>query len=146
VAHLYEAAVQTASLSTVTAVATVLAAAGQRAEVRELSVFANVSSVACNIGFGVPAANGTGAATGSLVQAVNPDDVAGVTTLVTSFATTQPTAPAVFTRQYRLSALTGTGVYAVWEPGELIVPASGQFVVWLLAGTATFDVSVKAAE
>jgi len=154
VSHLYEAAVQTPSITAVIPVATVVAGA-QRAEVRELCVSTAVTASLATILVGRPAVAGAGALTGALVQATDSADAAGLTTLVAGptnscFGTSAPTAPAVAMRQFVINGTAaGGGVVFAWEPGELVIPASGQLVVWLLlsgGGAITFDVFAKVAE
>jgi hypothetical protein len=148
VSHIYEAGV-TAALTTATAIATVLTGSSPRAEIREIGVFA-ATAAAGEVGLGRPAANGTGAGTGTLVQAGDPADAAGVTTLVpgpTGFATLQPTAPTNFMRRIQLPAVIGSGIVWSWGPGELIVAVSSNLVIWQIgATTVTYKVYVKIIE
>jgi hypothetical protein len=127
-------------------ITTLLTAAGSRAVIREIGIFAT-TAVAGEIGIGRPAAVGTGAATGTLGQALDSADVAALTTLVTSFATTQPTAPTNFLRRVQLPAVIGAGIVFVWEPQEFIVPISANLVIWQISALAvTYDTYVKWAE
>jgi hypothetical protein len=144
--HLFEIGLQKTTGAAAGPVVTLLTAAGQRAEVREIGVFAT-TAVAGEVGLGRPAAAGSGAATGTLGQALEFADTASVTTLVTSFATSQPTAPANPFRRVQLPAVIGAGVVWVWGPGELIVPVSANLVVWQFSGAAvTYDCYVKYLE
>lgn len=124
-------------------ITTLLTPSGTRAVVREIGVFAT-TAVAGEVGLGKPAANGSGAATGTLGQACDWADVAALTTLVTSFATTQPTAPTNFFRRIQLPAVIGAGIIWSWDRGEFIVPVSSNLVIWQLSAAAvTYDVYVK---
>lgn len=150
-AHLYEAATEvTPAGGTITGpvpVATVLAGASTRCEIREISVSVVAATSGQNIQLGFPAAAGTGGSSaGPVVQAADGSDIAGQAVLVTTFVTLAPTAPTVAMRQYRNSTVAGCGFTATWEPGELVLAPGGQFTVWLLTGTATLDVYVKVAE
>lgn len=144
--HLYEVAVTKTTGAAAGPVATLLTASAPRAEIREIGVFAT-TSVAGEIGLGRPAAAGSGAATGSLAQALDAADSAAASTLVTSFATTQPTAPAIPFRHIQLPATAGAGVVWVWAPGELIVPVSANLVIWQFSAAAVnYAVYVKLVE
>lgn len=148
--HLFEAgAAKTTSTAAgiIGAIVPVTLAAGKRMpEVREIGVF-NQSGVAAQIGIGVTAA-GTGAATS--VTCSNPFEGNGSTTLVTNYATTNPSAPAAFMRRYDLQAVSGAGVIFTWLPGELFLwsgAASPLLIVWQLSTSAvTYDIYVKVAE
>ena len=127
-------------------ITTLLTAAGSRAVIREIGIFAT-TAVAGEVGIGRPAAVGTGAATGTLGQSLDSADVASLTTLVTSFATTQPTAPTNFFRRIQLHAVIGAGIVFVWEPQEFIVPISANLVIWQIStAIVTYDTYVKWAE
>jgi hypothetical protein len=152
VAHLYEAAgtvspaVPPVAITGPAPLATILAGA-VRCEIREISVSVISGTAGQNIQLGRPAAAGTGGSSaGALVQATDGSDAAGQATLVTTFVTTQPTAPAAPMRQYRDSTVAGCGFLAQWDAGEMVLAPSGQLVIWLLTGTAAFDVSVRVAE
>jgi hypothetical protein len=134
-AHLYAAGVTKTTGAAAGPIATVLTAAGSRGEILEIGVFI-ASAVAADIGIGRPAANGVGGATGVVVQAEDSNDVAGVTTLVSSFATTQPTAPTNPMRRISLPATIGAGIIWSWNPSELMVPVSSNFVIWQFTAVA----------
>jgi hypothetical protein len=147
--HLYELGVAVAPTVTA-AFVTIVAGAGTQAEIREITVGVTTTANRIEVALGRPAANGTGTITGTLVQACDPGDPAGQTTIVTTggFGTAQPTVPANFMRDYLAGAVVADSVTWTWEPGELIIAPSGQFVLWNLvaAGTAAGDVYVKLAE
>jgi hypothetical protein len=146
VSHLYEAALLVTPAAGPVPLATILAGSGTRAEVREICVSFQALTTGTNVQLGRPAAAGTGGSSaGLVVQAMDSADTAGRTTLVTTFVTAQPTAPANAMRICRLSAVA-SGWAWTWEPGELIIPASGQLILWLLSGQGSYDISVKVAE
>ena len=130
------------------AIATITTAAGQQARVREIGI-TNLTATAVEVGLGIPAAVGVGALTGPVFQALDPSDVAGVTTLVNGatnrgFATSAPTAPTNFYRRFQLAAVIGAGIVWVWADNELVIPVSKQIVIWQITSvTNTFDVYVK---
>jgi hypothetical protein len=143
VGNCYEVGLQKTTGAAAGPIETLLTPAGTRAVVREIGVFAT-TAVAGEVGLGKPAANGSGAATGTLGQACDWADVAALTTLVTSFATTQPTAPTNFFRRIQLPAVIGAGIIWSWDRGEFIVPVSSNLVIWQLSAAAvTYDVYVK---
>lgn len=146
-ARYYETTVQKTTGAAAGPIATLLTAATPgRIEIREIGVFAT-TAVAGEVGTGRPAAAGSGAATGNLGQATDPNDVAGTATLVTSFATTQPTAPTIAMRRIQLPAVIGAGMVWVWAPGDLVVAISSNFVVWQFSALAvTYDVYMKWCE
>jgi len=145
VSRLYEAAAQQTITSAGLIAAVVTGALA--CDVREICVSSvGTGTTAFEGGPGRPAANGTGTLTGSLVQALDDGDVAGVTTLVTAFGTAAPTAPAVLMRRGRLTTGSGCGWAWTWEPGELVIPPGSQLVVWMLSGNLVVDCYVKVAE
>src|SRR6266568_3976174 len=133
----------------ITIVPAALAAGVPMAEVRGI-VITNVSGVAGEVGVGLPAAAGTGAITGGTVQRLNQTHAAGNTQVATSFATTQPTAPANFYDKAELQAVVGAGVILTYAPGEWQLWAGAtipQIVVWQLSALAvTLDTWVKVCE
>jgi len=133
----------------ITIVPAALAAGVPMAEVRGI-VITNVSGVAGEVGVGLPAAAGTGAVTGGTVQRLNQTHAAGNTQVATSFATTQPTAPANFYDREQLQAVVGAGFSWTYAPGEWQMWAGAtipQIVVWQLSALAvTYDVTVQIAE
>jgi hypothetical protein len=146
VSHLYEASLALTPAVGPVPLATLLAGSGTQCEVREIIISFSAQTTGTNIQVGRPAALGTGGSSaGNLVQALDENDVAGQTTLVGTFVTVQPTAPAVAMRINRLSNV-GSGWAWTWEPGELLIAPSGQLVLWLLSGQGSYDVSVKVAE
>jgi hypothetical protein len=151
--HIYEVGVQKVTTAAagpiVTLVPAAIAVGVRMPEIREIGVF-SVSGVAAEVGSGSPAANGTGALTGPLVQALNESDPAGHTTLVTTFATLQPTAPTIFNKRFQLQAVVGAGVIFTFLPGEFPLWAGAtipQWVLWQIStAIVTYDVYVKVAE
>jgi hypothetical protein len=142
----YEVSLQKTTGAAAGPIVTLLTGSGSRVVLRELGIFAT-TAVAGEIGLGKPAANGAGTATGTLGQPIDSADVAGLTTLVTSFGTTQPTAPTNFFRRMQLPATIGAGVIWVWEPQEFVIPISSNLVVWQISAAAvTYDVYAKWAE
>jgi hypothetical protein len=101
-------------------------------------------------GSGMPVASGTGAITGGTVQTLNQLNPAGHTQLATSFATTQPTAPANFYDRAELQAVAGAGAIFTYLPGEWPLWAGATIphvVIWQISALAvTYDVYVKVAE
>lgn len=143
---LYEVGLQKTTGAAAGPIETLVTAAGSRAKIEEIGVFAT-TAVAGEVGLGRPAANGAGTLTGTLGQALDPADAASVTTLVTSFGTTQPTAPTNFMRRIQLPATIGAGVIWTWNISELIVPVSANLVIWQISAAAvTYDVYVKYRE
>lgn len=144
----YEASCNIATAGAAAAIATIATAAGQQVRVLEIGV-SSLTATAAEIGLGIPAAAGTGALTGPVFQALDPSDVAGVTTLVNGatnrgFATTAPTAPANPYRRFQLPAVIGSGIVWVWGDNQLVIPVSKQLVIWCFSAvTVTFDVYVK---
>lgn len=144
--QLYEAGVTKTTGAAAGPIATLLGPSSLRLDIREIGIFVS-SAVASTIGIGRPAAVGAGAATGTLGQALDLADGASLSTLTTSFATTQPTAPTNFMRRLSLPATVGAGVAWIWEPMALKLAASGNLVIWQISTAAvTFDLYVKWAE
>lgn len=118
-------------------------------EIREIGIF-NVSGVAAEIGIGIPAAAGTGTLTSVTVQDITNLGITGNTKLGTSYATTQPTAPASFFRRAEIQAVTGAGIIWTWQPAEWLLWAGATVstpVIWQISTAAvTFDVYLKVAE
>ena len=118
-------------------------------EIREIGIF-NQSGVAAQVGVGIPAAAGTGALTSVTVQDITNVGRTGHTLLGTSYATTQPTAPANFFRRADLQAVSGAGLIWTWLPGEFQLWAGASVntaIIWQISASAvTYDVYVKIAE
>ena len=151
--HIYKVGVTKTTGAAAGPIATIvpatLAAGVRMPEIREIGV-SNVSGVAAEIGTGLPAAAGTGAITGATVQALNQLDPAGHTQLATSFATTQPTAPANPYDRAELQAAGGALVVWAYGAGEWLAWAGAtipQIVIWQFSVLAvTYDVWIKVAE
>jgi hypothetical protein len=148
-ARVYEAAVTKTTGAAAGPIANPIAGT-RRASILEIGFFAT-TAVAGEVGLGRSAGTAVGALTGTLVQAGDTSDEAGTTTLTTSFATTQPTAPTNFTRRIQLPATIGAGIIWTWAPGELIIPATSPlvnpFTIWQISSAAvTYDVYVKVLE
>jgi hypothetical protein len=146
----YEAAVQ----KTTGAAAGIIAcfvepSGGRRATVMELGISAT-TAVAGEIALGLPGNTPSGTLTGTTVTPNDPGDETGTGVLVTSFATTQPTAPANNRRRFQLPAVIGAGIVWTWNEGELIVPVNAfnqGLLVWQLSSAAvTYDVYIKVKE
>lgn len=150
--HIYEAALSKTTTAATVPIAVIVPGtlgAGIRApEIREIGIFSQ-SGVAATIGVGVPAAAGATATTSETVQALNPLDPAGHTTLVTVH-TTAATAPTNYTRRADLQPVVGAGVIFVWNPGEFILWSGAtvpQIVIFQIStAIVTYDVYVKTAE
>jgi hypothetical protein len=142
----YEVGLQKTTGAAAGPIVTLVTAAGSRAVIREIGVFAT-TAVASDIGLGRPAAVGAGTLTGTLGQSLDSADTAAVTELVTSFGTTQPTAPANVFWRIGLPAVAGSGMVFVYEPQEFVLPVSANLVIWQFSALAvTFDCYVKWAE
>lgn len=151
--HLYELGVSkttgAAAGAIVSIVPAAIAAGVQPPEILEISIF-NMTGVACEVGIGFPAAIGTGTATSATVQLSSAWLNAGDTTLVTSYATTQPTAPTQFIRRFPLQSVIGAGVVWTWARNEWMLWAGATIpnpVIWQISALAvTYDVNVKVVE
>jgi hypothetical protein len=152
--HLYEAAVQKTTGAAAGAIVSILPGtlgAGIRIpEIREIGIY-NVSGVAAEFGIGLPAALGTGGVSVTqLVLPLNQIDVAGHTSVVSSYATLQPTVPGAFNRRAELQAVIGAGAIWTWNPGEFALWSGATInapVIWQISVLAvTYDVYVKVAE
>jgi hypothetical protein len=152
--HLYEIAQQKATTgSAAGAICTIIPAAlgaGIRIpEIREIWII-NTGGAACEVGLGIPAAAGTGAATAATVQPLNQRDPAGHTQLATSFATTQPTAPANPYRRATMQATAGDKLPWVWAMGSFLADPGvtvPQIVIWQFSAVNnTYDVILQTAE
>lgn len=143
--QLYEVALQKVTGAAAGPIVTLLVGATARPDLRELGIFvSSAPATGPTIGVGRPAAVGAGAATGSLGQSTDVNDPAAACTLVSSFATTQPTAPAIFTRRISLPNVIGAGVVWTWEPQAFNVGPAGNLVVWQASALAvTYDVYMK---
>jgi len=150
--HIYEAALTKTTTAAAVAIASIvpatLAAGVRQAEVREIGIFISPTT-ATPVGIGYPAAAGAGTATSVTVQG-SPVDGAGHTTLVSSYATTQPTAPATYMRRTDLAGTAGSGVIFVWNPGEFILwsgaAINAPVIFQISAASVTYDIYVKVAE
>jgi hypothetical protein len=142
-AHVYEAGTFKTTGAAAGPITTLVTTSGERAEVKEIGIFAT-TAVAGEVGLGRPAAAGVGAATGTTGQATDSADVAGSAILASTFGTTQPTAPTNFMRRIQLPAVIGAGVVWAWDRGELIVPISANLTIWQISAAAVgYDTYVK---
>lgn len=118
-------------------------------ELRELCL-TNQSGVAAEVGFGYPAALGTGTLTSVTVQDVENVGRTGGTKLGTSYATAQPTAPTNLLRRVQVQAVAGAGFVWTWAPGEFPIwvgAAVNTPMLWQLSALAvTYDVYAKVWE
>lgn len=146
--QLYSVGLQKVTGAAAGPIATFLAGSATRPDIREIGVFcASAPATGPSIGLGRPAANGAGAATGTLGQALDPADPAATSTLVTSFATTQPTSPASFFTRMTLSPVIGSGFVWTFGYNELAVAASQNLVIWQISALAvTYEVYIKFEE
>jgi hypothetical protein len=149
VSHLYEVGLSKVTGAAAGPIVTILPGT-PRCEIREIGIFMSATAAsAAEVGIGRPAAAGVGAATGSLGQALDANDAAAGTTLVTSFATTQPTFTGVPFRRIVLPVIVGAGIVWVWGQGEFICSSAlaGQALVWQFSAlAATYDTYVKFVE
>jgi hypothetical protein len=142
--QLYEVGLTKTTAAAAGPIVTLLTSATARPDIREIGIFIAPTAAAATIGLGRPAAAGTGTATGTLGQALDAGDPAATCTLVTSFATTQPTAPTNFMRRIDLPATVGAGVVWTYPPNTFNVPVSSNFVIWQLSAVAvTYDIYVQ---
>jgi hypothetical protein len=151
--HLYEVSLQkttTAAAGPIVSIIPGALGAGIRMpSIREIGVY-NQSGAAAEVGLGLPAAIGVGAATGTLVQALDQIDAAGHTNLATSFATTQPTAPTNFYRRAQIQAVAGAGAIWTWGQDEWPLWSGATIphvVVWQISAViCVYDVYLKVSE
>src|SRR5690349_13165449 len=143
--QLYEVGLQKTTAAAAGPIFTLLTGSAARPDIREIGIF--VSSAPASgptVGIGRPAAAGAGTATGSLGQATDVNDPAATCTLVSSFATTQPTAPSIFMRRISLPNTIGAGVVWTFDRQDLNIGPSANFVIWQASALAvTYDVYVK---
>lgn len=148
----YEAAITTGAAGAAAPYAEVFGNGTRRAKVRELGMFSQAATAAAKtqvIRPGNTPAGGTGTV---VLQAQDPADAAGVTSLTTSTWTTTPTAAAVPLRQFDFNNVIGSGVIYTWpSDGELVVAAArgvGGLLVWNAGGSAgpASDLYVVASE
>lgn len=146
--QLYSVGLQKVTGAAAGPIATFLAGSATRPDIREIGVFvASAPATGPTVGLGRPAAAGAGAATGSLGQALDPADPAATSTWVTSFATTQPTAPTVFFNRMTMPNVIGAGMVWTFGINELAVAASGNLVLWQVSALAvTYEVYIKFEE
>jgi hypothetical protein len=154
--RIYELAASTTAHPTAAAAGSLLSivpaalASGVRPpEIREIGIY-SVTGVAAEVGIGYPAALGTGTVTSVAMPALSPFDVAGHTTLATSYATLNPTAPTNFFRRAEIQPVVGGGAVWAWNPGEWMLWAAATInapVIWQISALAvTYDIYVKVAE
>ena len=144
--QLYMAALQKVTGAAAGPIATLLAPAGARPDIREIGIFvASAPATGPTIGFGRPAAVGAGGASGGLLgQATEPADPAATCTLAPAFVTTQPTAPAIPMTRITLPPSIGAGMVWTFNPQELAVAQSGNLVLWQFSALAvTYEVYMK---
>jgi hypothetical protein len=145
--QLYEAAVNKTTGAAAGPIATFVAGSAAKPDIREIGIFVATGGSSIQVGLGRPAAAGVGAATGTLGQALDPNDPAATSTLASSFATTQPTAPTNFMRRIDLPNATGAGIMWVWGYNEMSVASSANLVIWQISALAvTYDIYIKFEE
>jgi hypothetical protein len=140
--QMYEVGLQKVTSAAAGPIVTLVAPSTSRPDIREIGVFmSSTPASGPTIGLGRPAAVGSGTLTGSLGQATEPADPAATCTLVSSFGTSQPTAPSIFMRRLSLPASVGAGIIWTWDRNMLAVAQSGNLVLWQLTALAvTYDV------
>jgi hypothetical protein len=117
-----------------------------QASLLEFGIASATATVPGTLVLGRPASNGTGSA-GTPMEPLNPSDPAASTAMQHgAFATTQPTAPTNPFRQFVISGGSGIGTIWGWDVGELIIPAAGQLVLWIVSGTIAVRGYAKVAE
>lgn len=135
----YENCIQKASGAAAGAVVSLRAASASR-DVRVFEIgISVVTAVAGEIGIGRPA--NSPVATTSTAAGAPLDNVSGAgASLIDSAWSTAPTAPTVPWRRFQFPATIGAGV--IWTfPNGIVVPASGNLVVWQFSALAvTYDV------
>lgn len=143
--QLYEIALQKVTGAAAGPIVTLTSGSAARPDIREIAIFvSSAPATGPTVGVGRPAAQGTGAATGTLGQATDINDPAATCTLVTSYATTQPTAPTAFMRRISLPNSIGAGVIWTYDRQDLNMSPSTSFVVWQISALAvTYDVYIK---
>lgn len=146
--QLYKVALQKVTGAAAGPICTFRAGSATRPDIREIGVFvASAPATGPTVGLGRPAAAGAGGLTGTLGQALDPNDPAATSTWVTSFATTQPTAPTNFFDRLTLPNVIGAGYVWTFGINELAVPASGDLVLWQASALAvTYEAFIKFEE
>lgn len=146
--QMYEIGLQKVTSAAAGPIVTLLSASTARPDIREIGIFvASAPATGPTVGIGRPAANGSGTATGSLGQATDVADPAATSTLVTSFGTTQPTAPTNFMRRIALPPTIGAGVIWTWEPNMFNMAVSSNLVLWQVSSLAvTYEVYIRFEE
>jgi hypothetical protein len=116
------------------------AGATYRLYVREIGVFLGAATASA-LGIGRPAAAGTAT---SPVTAVALDPADGASTGATAIAwSSAPTSPTIFLRRVGLPATIGAGVIWTFYDEPLVIPTSGNIVLWnITASAASVDVYV----
>ena len=148
----YEAAINRATSAAAGPIATLVEpSGGRRSSLLELGIFVGSAPASGpEVGIGLPGNTPAGTLTGTTVTANDPTDETGTGVLVTTFGTTQPTAPASFRRRILLPAVIGAGIVWTWERGEIAIPINAfnqGLVIWqITALVVTYDVYVKLSE
>lgn len=142
--QLYEAGIQRVTGAAAGNIATLVASASSRPDIREIGLFlSSAPATGPTIGIGRPAAAWATPTMTPLGQATDQADPVATCALVTAGATA-PTAPTVFTRRISLPNVIGAGIVWTWEPNSLNVPVSGNLVIWQVTALAvTYDLYVK---
>ncbi len=114
-----------------------------RPSIREIGIFIAPTAVASIVGIGRPAAVGSGTTTGVFGQPLDPNDPASTCGLISSYATTQPTTPAAFTRRIDFPATVGSGVIWTWPSNTFKVNVNSNLCIWQISSAAaSYDVYV----
>jgi hypothetical protein len=118
-------------------------AATDRARIMEIGIFM-AAATASVVGIGRPAAIGTSPTSPQTVLPEDPGDPAGTVTTCLAWGGV-PTVPANFLRRVNLPAVIGAGVILTFPRG-LILPISGEIVLWNITATGVMDVHVVVDE
>jgi len=137
---IYSIAGRTSIFTAANACFTIITTSGIRATILEVGIF-SASATTQTFGLGRPAAVGVGATSAVAGLAEDSSAPAASTTSCLAWTTTYPTAPTQFFRRIDLPATVGTGI--IWTfPRGLIVPISGNIVIWNITLTVASDVYV----
>jgi hypothetical protein len=142
---LYDLGWRTSNVTSANAAVEIIGSNTTRTKVYEIGLTL-VTAVATVLGLGRPAAIGVTPGTTSLVQAEDPAEVAGITSIALTWGTS-PTAPSIYLRRFAGSAI-GQGV--IWTfPKGIVLNTSGitrNLVLFNITGGATLDCYMVAEE
>ena len=134
----YMAAAQKITGAAAGPIVTLAAGSAVRPDIVEIGIFvASAPATGPTIGFGRPAAAGSGGNTTAVLgQAGQTTSPAAGSNLVSAFVTTQPTAPTVPMTRITLPPSIGAGMVWRLDSNELVLAASGQLVLWQFSALA----------